>query len=198
VDPKSAYDFTIDSEDGDHTEFMMLYLLLITGFTARLRRRKWDNRKDIVVTAPIEFTIEVKGDHVAVKTGNVGIEISSYGRDSGIIVTTADYWLHVIAERDFEFGEVKIRILFFKTDELKRCIGELSCRDLPPGEGGGGPNNDISKMGWIKGGCGDFGSDTHLWITKTKWASEYAEFDGSPEKFLEYLEHDLKPLEIIY
>jgi hypothetical protein len=37
------------------------------------------------------------------KTGNIAIEIESYGKPSGIMVTKADYWVHILADGDKDF-----------------------------------------------------------------------------------------------
>lgn len=41
-------------------------------------------------------TFEVKNELMVTKTGNVAIEYTSRGKDSGIQVTTADYWVEKI------------------------------------------------------------------------------------------------------
>lgn len=187
VDPDSAYEFDEDSKVGSHTKGQILRLVRLAGFGAHLSPRD-DKGKYVVVTSPLQFKIEVKGDHIARMTYNIGIEYSSRGEPSGIGVTTADYWLQVIANRNFEFGKDEIRILLFKTKELKRCIDELSSTPIPEGEKWvGGSDNEDGTMGWIKENIGDPCSETHIWVTKTRWASEYAEFDGSPREFVEFL-----------
>lgn len=40
--------------------------------------------------------IEVKKDDWAVRSGNIAIEFESRGKASGILVTKADFWCHVI------------------------------------------------------------------------------------------------------
>jgi hypothetical protein len=40
------------------------------------------------------LTFEVKNDILAAKTGNVAIEYKSRGKDSGLVTSTADYWVY--------------------------------------------------------------------------------------------------------
>lgn len=50
---------------------------------------------------------EVKYDRMAVRTGNVAIEISCNGAPSGIMATEADYWLHGIPKMGMYMSDVK-------------------------------------------------------------------------------------------
>ena len=49
---------------------------------------------DIIVPER-RITVEVKGDYVAQKTGNIVVEVNHpIGTPSGLLVTTANYWVH--------------------------------------------------------------------------------------------------------
>lgn len=62
-----------------------------------------------------ECTIEVKRDSLAHVTGNVFVELHCKGRDSGLNVTTADWWAFAI---DDTFGRIA-RIVLVPTDRLR-------------------------------------------------------------------------------
>jgi hypothetical protein len=59
-------------------------------------------------------TIECKYDEKAAETQNICIETHCNGSESGVLTTTADYW--IISDRNKTF--------LIKTSELKRCIHE--------------------------------------------------------------------------
>ena len=42
------------------------------------------------------------------KSGNIAIEVESYGKPSGIMATEADYWVHILADGDKDF----VRMIF--------------------------------------------------------------------------------------
>ena len=49
------------------------------------------------------------------KTGNIAIEIESWGKPSGLEATEADYWVHILAEGDKDYCR-----LIFDTRTIKR------------------------------------------------------------------------------
>ena len=49
------------------------------------------------------------------KTGNIAIEIQSYGKPSGLKSTKADYWVHILAD-----GKKDYCILLFDVPTLKK------------------------------------------------------------------------------
>lgn len=63
--------------------------------------------------------LEVKKDDWTVKTGNIAIEFECRGKPSGIQVTKADFWCHVIGH---------YFVLIFPVDFLKRVYESL-CND---------------------------------------------------------------------
>jgi len=56
-----------------------------------------DKHKDIHV----ELTFEIKSDKLTSKTNNIVVESESYGKPSGISVTTADVWIWKIESEYF-------------------------------------------------------------------------------------------------
>jgi hypothetical protein len=62
-----------------------------------------------------EFTYELKNNYLSTQTGNIGVEWSSRGKQSGILVTKADYQLHIV------YDDV---IIAFKTSRLKDFIND--------------------------------------------------------------------------
>lgn len=49
------------------------------------------------------------------KTGNIAIEVESYGKPSGIKATESDYWVHILANGDKDYCR-----LIFDTDTVRR------------------------------------------------------------------------------
>ena len=66
----------------------------------------------------ITKTFEVKEDFMCKSTGNVAVEFHSRGKDSGIAVTKADFYVYRIHENAGIFDYV------MPTKELKRIIDE--------------------------------------------------------------------------
>ena len=62
-----------------------------------------------------KFKVEVKTERDWwYKTGNIAIEVESYGKPSGISVTEADYWVHILAD-----GQKDYCRLIFDTDTIR-------------------------------------------------------------------------------
>ncbi len=62
-----------------------------------------------------KFKVEVKTERDWwYKTGNIAIEVESYGKPSGISVTEADYWVHILADGKKDFCR-----LIFDTDTIR-------------------------------------------------------------------------------
>lgn len=87
---------------------------------------------DIRVVSP-EFTIEVKEDLYSAKSGNVAIEYwnSKSNKPSGITITKANIWCHIIAGEPF----------IIKTKTLKDFIDKVKPKRMLTGVGDG--NADI-------------------------------------------------------
>ena len=63
-----------------------------------------------------KFKVEVKTERDWwYKTGNIAIEVESYGKPSGIMATEADYWVHILADGDKDF----VRMIF-DTSTIKK------------------------------------------------------------------------------
>jgi len=54
-------------------------------------------------------------------TGNIAIEIRCYGKLSGLSVTEAEHWAHILSYK----GDIKA-VLLFPVEELKRIVRELT------------------------------------------------------------------------
>lgn len=82
---------------------------------------------DLICTAPAIynsiFTIEVKNDIYAVKTGNIALEVSrAKGKQkSGLLITKADLWTHIIGQKVY-VGNVKSVQKYVQKNKPKRII----------------------------------------------------------------------------
>ena len=85
-------------------------------------------------------TFEVKEDFMCKSTGNVAVEFHSRGKDSGIAVTEADFYVYRIHQNDGVFDYI------MPVKELKRIIDE-------------------EKYFRVVNG-GDVGSNTHCYLFK--------------------------------
>ena len=62
-----------------------------------------------------KFKVEVKTERDWwYRSGNIAIEVESYGKPSGISVTEADYWVHILAD-----GKKDYCRLIFDTDTIR-------------------------------------------------------------------------------
>jgi len=76
-----------------------------------------DSRYDILARVNGKnFTFEVKEDFTCERTGNVGVEYSSWGRKSGIAISKADFYIYKI------HTSKGIRVYIFKTKAIKDMI----------------------------------------------------------------------------
>lgn len=61
----------------------------------------------------LSVTVEVKGDYRSQDTGNIVVEVNHpIGKPSGLLVTTADYWVH----------DTLKELIWIKPDKIKDCI----------------------------------------------------------------------------
>jgi hypothetical protein len=66
-----------------------------------------------IIVPELGITVEVKGDYVSQKTGNIVIEVNHpIGTPSGLLVTTADYWVHDTGKE----------LIWIKPQDIKDCI----------------------------------------------------------------------------
>lgn len=84
-------------------KFPKAYNSNINGIT----NKKWD-----LVIPEIKKTIEVKGDYISVRTGNLLVEVSGWDGDSGLRTTRADWWVFVTG----------FRLIWIKPLEIYRFI----------------------------------------------------------------------------
>lgn len=71
-------------------KFPKAYNCNVNGVT----NKKWD-----LIVPEIKKTIEVKGDYISVRTGNLLVEVSGWKGDSGLRTTKADWWVFVTGFR---------------------------------------------------------------------------------------------------
>lgn len=57
--------------------------------------KPWDIR---IVNEGVEITFEVKADRMTNSTKNIAIEYNCNNQDSGIITSTADYWIYFVCD----------------------------------------------------------------------------------------------------
>ena len=66
-------------------------------------------------------TIEVKTERAKwQETGNIAIEMSYYGKKSGLMTTDASWWFHILAD-----GDKIVSILVFPVIELRIMVDDL-------------------------------------------------------------------------
>lgn len=91
-----------------------------------------DNSYDIKVIfkngKSVKF--EVKCDILAEKTSNVAIEVSCRGKPSGLSVTQADYWIHILKV------DIKAKVIpwLFNIQTLQKLISLPECRTVTGGD----------------------------------------------------------------
>ena len=81
-----------------------------------------------------EYTIEVKQDFSCYRTGNIGVEYSCRGKDSGIITSKSDFYIYkvhqnvkyikMVKEIEKEYPK-EMSIFLIDKDKLKSCIEQL-------------------------------------------------------------------------
>ena len=63
-----------------------------------------------------KFKVEVKTERDWwYRSGNIAIEVESYGKPSGISVTESDYWVHILANGNKDFCR-----LIFDTETIRQ------------------------------------------------------------------------------
>lgn len=63
------------------------------------------------------------------KTGNIAIEVQCYDKPSGISVTKADYWMHVLTDGDDEYCT-----LVFKVSTVKKLVKKYKNKNVFGGD----------------------------------------------------------------
>ena len=78
-----------------------------------------------------KFKVEVKTERDWwYRTGNIAIEVESYGKPSGIAVTEADYWVHILAIGDKDYCR-----LIFDTDTIRELTKKYKHTTKRVGDG---------------------------------------------------------------
>ena len=66
-----------------------------------------------IIVPELGITVEVKGDYVSQKTNNIVIEVNHpIGKQSGLLVTTADWWVHDTGKE----------LIWIKPKRIEECI----------------------------------------------------------------------------
>ena len=66
-----------------------------------------------ILVPELGLTVEVKGDYRSQETGNICVEVNHpIGTPSGLLVTTADYWVHDTGKE----------LIWIKPQDIKDCI----------------------------------------------------------------------------
>lgn len=92
------------------------------------------------------FTIEIKEDFSCKRTGNVGVEFSSWGRDSGIAISKADLYMYKVHQPNGKIGLYAIN-----TKKLKKMIAdEKYFRIVTGGDVGSNSMNYLFKLAVIQ------------------------------------------------
>ena len=63
------------------------------------------------------------------KTGNIAIETECYDKPSGISVTEADYWMHILTDGDDEYCT-----LVFKVSTVKKLVEKYNNKSIYGGD----------------------------------------------------------------
>lgn len=114
------YDFNLDLPIAKETERQVTEFLL-NKFSGLCFLNECNNA-DYDVAFELQgnlFTVEIKEDFTCRKTGNVGVEFSCRGKDSGIRNTKANFYLYKIHEPDGTKS-----LYWIKTKTLKQMISD--------------------------------------------------------------------------
>jgi hypothetical protein len=110
------YDFRTDLPIAEKTEHEIANLLR-EHYNAVILSYCHNNKYDILAKINGKnFTFEVKEDFTCERTGNVGVEYSSWGRMSGIATSKADFYIYKI------HTHAGVRVFIFKTKTIKDMI----------------------------------------------------------------------------
>lgn len=121
----SHYFFVKDFEEGRVAEKFVMDLLSEQysdrGFAAHIselpRERQSEGDFEVVIDKPVDdtFTVEVKFDKMAAKTGNLCFEFANgKGKPTGIAATQADTVVYIVPQSDSS-----VNLYWFNSDELR-------------------------------------------------------------------------------
>jgi len=94
----------------------------------------WEKHIDDVFSGATKCEVKTERDKWA-KTGNICIEIESYGKPSGLTSTEAEVWVHNLVKDD----ELCCSLMF-NTDKLRKVMEEMKPFTLMGGD------NNASKL----------------------------------------------------
>jgi len=116
---------------GDIAEIKVVNLLNHVGLSAEKNSDKTTRKfYDIIVkTKTVEFTVEVKNDIYAVRSGNIAIELFNpkSGKPSGLGVTTSMVWVVMIGEE----------LWLANTERLKKYVNNTKPKRIIDSAGDG-------------------------------------------------------------
>ena len=128
--------FSDDVVVGDIGERKAADLLRMHGH--RLLGTNKDYRYDLMTEKDSRrYLFEVKNDVLAQKTGNLAFEYRCRGKPSGLSITEAEWWVHLVGDRAF----------FFKVTVLKDLLPSKFYSDVVQRKrGGGDPGSDSRNL----------------------------------------------------
>ncbi len=111
-------------------------------YGAKIKELNNDNRYDILASIKgQDWTFEVKEDFTCEKTGNVGLEFKCRGKDSGIAVSQADFYVYKIHTKN------GIVYRLYKTETLKKMVeNQEYFRIVNGGDKGSNSMNYLFKL----------------------------------------------------
>jgi hypothetical protein len=136
------YDFRKDLAVATDTESEVASLLEKI-YNVKIIERRHDNQYDLKARNAYGsfFTFEVKEDFTHARTGNVGVEFSCRGKDSGIRVSKADYYIYKL-----HFNDGKTETYIMRTETLKKMVEDkLYFRIVNGGDKGSDSMNYLFK-----------------------------------------------------
>ncbi len=98
----------------------------------------WEEHIDEVFSSATKCEVKTERDKWA-STGNICIEIESYGKPSGLTSTEAELWVHNLVKD----GELCCSLVF-NTDKLRKTIEEMKPTTIMGGD------NKASKLYLVK------------------------------------------------
>jgi len=139
------YDFNKDLPIANKTEKEVGEILASKG--AKIISYNNDNKYDILMEYKGKrTTVEVKEDFTCEKTGNVGLEFSCRGKDSGIECSQADFYVYKIHQPDHQ-----IHFYMMKTKDLKDLINhKFYHATVNGGDPGSNSLNYLFKLKYIQ------------------------------------------------
>lgn len=121
------YNYKLDYKLANITEQEVAQLICRRFPKTKLISRNNDNRYDLLFDREgKEIKVEVKEDFTCQRTGNIGLEFSCRGKDSGISVSQADFYVYKVhtPERDVKFLMIPVSVLkrLIKEQRFKRIV----------------------------------------------------------------------------